>query len=124
MAISPETVTVLGRNVKATDAAWLGLDLDGADLLIQATIMWVIIGSDAAPVDLHLRAPWWHPDDGPRPDPPEMYYRVRPRMKVGKRWRGDMVKSVAFERWDGKWRLAVEVDDRKKAVVSASSHRA
>lgn len=103
LPVSPETVTVLGNRVKKSSPAWRGLDLENADLATQATIMLVICGPDEAPPDLHLRVPWWHPDDGPAPSPPEMYYRVRPRMEPGKKWKGKKVESVAFERWRGEW---------------------
>jgi hypothetical protein len=120
--ISPETVTVLGRNVKETDAMWRGLDLDNADLLAQSTLMMMVCGSREAPFDLHLRTPWWHPDDGPAPTPPEMFYRVRPKMKVGKKWKNNIVRSVTFERVSGKWRLAVSfspvADDLRRSIAA------
>lgn len=108
--VSPETCTVLGYRVKASDPRWAGLDLDKADLIMQSTLMLCVCGPDDAPIDAHLRAPWWHPDDGPAPDPPEMYFRVRPRMQAGKKWEGRKVKFVAFERFSGKWGLAIEFE--------------
>jgi hypothetical protein len=107
LPITPETVTVLGRRVKANSPMWAGLDLANADLRMQASILLMTIGPDA-PVDLHLSAPWWHPEDGPPPSPPEMWYRVRPRMQPGKKWKGRKVQTVQFERWSGKWCLAIE----------------
>jgi hypothetical protein len=46
---------------------WAGLDFARAELRNRS-----IWGQD-----YHLDVPFWHPDDGEPPDPPEMYYRVR-----------------------------------------------
>lgn len=107
--VSPETVTVLGSRVKATDAAWLGLDLANAEPRTQNTLSLFVFGPDGAGLDLHLDVPWCHPDDQTgSPADFDCRYRVRPRMEPGKRWKGKMVKSVAFERWRGEWFIAVE----------------
>lgn len=107
--VSAETCTVLGYKVKTRDPEWAGLDLDRADLLQQSTLMLAICGPNDAPPDLHLSVPWCHPDDRARGEEPDgCYYRVRPRMEPGKKWAGKKVKAVAFERWAGKWFLAIE----------------
>jgi hypothetical protein len=95
---------------------WTGLNLARADLLIQATMMMCVCGHDVAPFDLHLSVPWCHPEDqtGTDDDWNDCYYRVRPKMEAGKRWKGRMIESVYFERVDGKWRLAVKFQDKPK----------
>jgi hypothetical protein len=73
--------------------------------------MLAICGKDAPP-DIHLRVPWCHPEDrtGTAEDWHDCIYRVRPKMQPGKRWQGQKIKSVMFERWDGKWWIAYEID--------------
>ena len=105
LPVSPETCTVNGNRVKATDASWAGLDLANAEPRVQNTLALAVAGQDAAPPDIHLTVPWRHPEDGGDFD---CRYRVRPKMEAGKKWRGQKVRSVAFERWDGKWFLAIE----------------
>jgi hypothetical protein len=109
--VSPETVTVLGYKVKAGRPIWEGLFMDRAEPATQSTLMLAVCGPHEAPLDIHLRVPWCHPEDrdGTDNDWNDCIYRVRPRMEVGKKWKGKMVKSVAFERWDGKWWIAYEV---------------
>lgn len=107
--VAPETVTVLGNKVKAADASWLGLDLDKAEPRVQASVLMMMLGPNDAPLDIHLNVPWCHPDDrADGMDDDDCTYRVRPRMQPGKKWKGKLVKSVAFERWDGKWFIAIE----------------
>lgn len=107
--VSPETCTVLGSKVKETDPRWTGLDLSRAAVLTQSNLMRWIAGSDA-PYDLHLNVPWWHPMDGIPPDPPDMWYRVRAKMEPGKKWKGRKIKSVAFEKSNGDWWIAIDFD--------------
>ena len=85
--VSPSNCTVLGREVTVDDDAWHGLDFDHPE---TAALEYSIWGTD-----YHLRVPWWGPDDGPPPEPPEMYYRVRPKRARGAR----------FEKQDGRWML-------------------
>lgn len=107
--VSPETVTVLGYKVKATDPMWTGLDLANAEPRQQASIMLAMVGADEAPPDIHLNVPWMHPEDRARdPGDDGCRYRVRPRMEPGKKWKGRKVKSVAFERYSGQWFIAVD----------------
>lgn len=108
-AVAPDTVTVLGRRWKATDAAWRGLDFANAQLRTQSTLMLYVCGPDAAPYDLHLNVPYSHPDDDPCLWEGAMY-RVRPIAEPGKRWRRRMVDDVAIEPSPGKeppWEIVV-----------------
>jgi hypothetical protein len=92
--VAPDTVTVLGYRVKATDARWRGLDFNSAELRKTATAMAYFLGS-AAPFDLHLNVPFCYP--GEQAAAYEgIKYRVRPQAKVGKFWQGCMVRSVAI----------------------------
>lgn len=102
--VSPDTITVLGYRVKESDPAWTGLDLANAEPRVQSTMWLAIAGADEAPPDIHLNVPWKHPDDK---DYDGCMYRVRPRMESGKKWKGRKVVSASFERWDGKWYIAV-----------------
>ena len=102
--VNAQTCTVNGSHRKAGGPAWLGLDMTMAEPRQQSTIMMAVIGGKA-PQDVHLRVPFRHPDDA---IDPETFYRVRPKAEIGKKWKGATVKSVAFERWDGKWWIAVE----------------
>ena len=112
--VSPETVTVLGNRVKETSPAWTGLDLARAEPAVQNTMFLMICGAADAPRDKHLRVPWCHPEDQTgSPDDFDCIYRVRPRMEPGKKWKGRKVKEVDFERWNGKWWLAVEFANPK-----------
>ncbi len=79
--ISADRVTINGYRYKTESPAWAGLDLTKA--VERHYSIW---GKD-----YHLDVPFWHPDDGPHPDPPEMRYRVRPR-RVREHFerRGDM----------------------------------
>lgn len=111
--VAPETITVLGYRVKADDPRWLGLNLAKAEPRMQASLMLAIAG-DEAPEDIHLSVPWCHPDDRANGmDDDACRYRVRPRMKSGKRWKGRKVVSVAFERWNGKWFIAIGYKGRQ-----------
>lgn len=105
LPVNPETVTVLGHKVKATNPIWAGLDLANAEPRTQNTMALACFGSEEADIDIHLSVPWKHPDDS---GPFDCHYRVRPRMESGKKWKGRKVKSVAFERWSGQWFLAIE----------------
>jgi hypothetical protein len=58
VAVSPETVTVLGYSVKEGDPMWRGLDFDKAEPRQQASIMVAMVGQDAAPPDIHLNVPY------------------------------------------------------------------
>lgn len=108
IAVGPETITVLGHKVKATDPSWTGLDLANAEPRTQNTLSIACFGPNDAGVDIHLDVPWCHPaDQTGRPEDFDCRYRVRPRMEVGKKWKGKIVKSIAFERWDGQWFIAV-----------------
>lgn len=80
--INPGNCTVNGYIVKETDPDWTGLDFTNCEL--RHFSIW---GED-----YHLRVPWWHPEDGPAPNPPEMYYRVRPKSQ-----------SDTFYQDDGVW---------------------
>jgi hypothetical protein len=100
---------VLGNKVKATDPMWAGLDLNRADLLCQSSLAIACFGPDGAPPDMHLSVPWCHPEDQTgSPDDFDCWYRVRPRMEVGKKWKGKRVAGVCFELYGGKWFLAIE----------------
>lgn len=108
--VSPETVTVLGYNVKANDPMWIGLDLSRAEPRQQNSLLLAIAGPHDG-TDIHLNVPFVHPDDAAAGMKDEgCRYRVRPKMRVGKKWHGKTVSSVAFERWDGKWVIAVETE--------------
>ncbi len=111
--VSPETITVLGHRVKPTDPMWTGLDLDNAEPRTQNTLSLACFGQDEAGIDIHLDVPWCHPEDRARGHDFDCRYRVRPKMEAGKKWKGKMVKSVAFERWTGKWYLAIEFGGEK-----------
>lgn len=70
LPVTPETVTVLGYPVKATDPAWTGLDFAHAEIRENGLVEG----------DHHLRVPWAHRQD--RPDYwMGTHYRVRPRRK-------------------------------------------
>ena len=109
--VTPETTEVLGGRWKATDPGWRGLAFSHpkATIRIQSKLMLTLSGRDA-PYDLHLDVPFNDPDDGPIPDPPQMYYRVRPRAEAGKRWLGRSVRDVKIEpdsERDPPWRIVV-----------------
>ena len=104
--VTAKTVTVNGNRVRASSPAWLGLDISKADPRQQSTMMLFAVGADA-PVDVHLRVPFTHPDDTIDTG---IFYRVRPKMEVGEKWQGKIVESVAFERWDGEWYIAVRFE--------------
>ena len=98
--VAPDTVTVLGNCYKATCPAWRGLDFahKKVRLRYKSTLMMYVCGYENAPFDLHLDVPWWHPEDGPPPCEPEMYYRVRPRARAGSQWHNRTVRFVKIER--------------------------
>lgn len=86
MPVTPETVTVLGYRVKATDPAWTGLNWSDVVEREKSTLMvFVCGGADNAPDDHHLSVAWMHPNDqaaGYANDPDIwVRYRVRPRRK-------------------------------------------
>ena len=101
--VSPKNITVNGWIVTPKHPAWLGLDMSKAEPRQNSALMMSVLG-DAAPVDAHLSVPFQHPSDTTNWG---VSYRVRPRMEPGGEWRGRIVKSVAFERWDGEWYIAV-----------------
>ena len=103
LKVSPKTITVNGSRVTAKHPAWLGLDMINAEPRQQSSLMLFAVGSDT-PIDVHLRVPFQHPDDTVDSG---CFYRVRPKMEVGEKWQGKIVQSVAFERWDGDWFIAV-----------------
>ncbi len=105
LPVDRSTVTVLG-SVWGPKAPWAGLDFANARVRNQSTLMMMIAGKDA-PYDHHLDVPFIHPDDGPLSEA-ECVYRVRPRMKPGKRWQGRKVRSVQFVRQDAGWALDVQ----------------
>jgi hypothetical protein len=45
------------------------------------------------------------------------YYRVRPRMEAGKKWKGRKVIAVDFERVSGAWRIALTVVTNKADIA-------
>lgn len=98
LPVDHTTCTVLGSRAKsADDPLWAGLDLSRAELREWTD-------------DHHLGVPWLHPEDQLRwKDDPDYWaiYRVRPKMEPGKKWKGKRVENVAFERWSGKWWLAI-----------------
>lgn len=103
--VTPVSVTVLGFEVKANSPAWRGLDLKRAEPRQQSSLMLSVLGHDS-PLDIHLNVPFQHPEDTISDD---VFYRVRPRMEVGKKYNGKIVKSVAFERWGDDWFIALEL---------------
>lgn len=112
--VDPTTITVLGNRVKETEPMWTGLDLANAEPRTQSSLMLLVCGRDKAPEDVHLCVPWNHPQDTKDGIDGECRYRVRPRVEVGKKYKGKRVTSVAFERWDGKWWIAIRVEERQK----------
>lgn len=110
--VSPETVTVLGYRVKATDPMWAGLDFDRAEPRQQNAALLAIAGPHEG-LDVHLSVPFLHPEDKARGAKHDgCAYRVRPRAEVGKRWKGKRVGAVAFEKWNGKWVIAITSSSR------------
>ena|ERR1043166_3164719 len=109
--VTHKTVTVNG-SVWRESAPWSGLSFERAKPRVQSTMMMAVCGSTEAPLDIHLDVPWCHPAD--QTDTPEDWndcvYRVRPRMEVGKKWKGKKITFVAFENWDGKWYVAYDVE--------------
>jgi hypothetical protein len=119
--ISPGTVEVLGSRWKADEPAWSGLAFSHPEtsVMTQSTLFLMLVGPKKAPYDLHLRVPFEHPDDGPIPDPPDMYYRVRPRAEVGRRWLGRKVVAVDIEAapdMDPPWRIKVTFAGNAKST--------
>jgi hypothetical protein len=59
---------------------WAGLMFDHPDCRVrsQSTLMLALVGSKAAPEDVHIDVPFLHPEDGGR-GWDEAWYRVRPR---------------------------------------------
>ena len=101
--VTAKTITVNGSRVTSKSPAWLGLDMSKAEPRQQSTMMLFAVGAHA-PIDVHLSVPFQHPDDTVDHG---CFYRVRPKMEVGEKWQGKTVGSVAFERWDGEWFIAV-----------------
>ena len=104
--VTAKTVTVNGNRVRASSPAWLGLDMSKAEPRQQSTLMLFVDGA-AAPTDVHLRVPFQHPGDTVDSG---CFYRIRPRVITGAAWENKIVKSVAFERWDGEWYIAVRFE--------------
>ena len=117
--VEPKSVKILGNKPKGVDdPLWAGLDLARAEPRTQSTLMLAICGQDEAPEDIHLAVPWCHPEDQTgSADDFDCIYRVRPRMEAGKMWKRRTVESVAFERWDGEWFIAVEFSVADKPVA-------
>lgn len=110
--VAPETVEVLGSRWKSTTPAWKGLAFSHPEAVImtQSTLFLALVGPKEAPFDLHLNVPFNHPDDGPVPDPTDMFYRVRPRAEAGRKWNGRKVEAVAIEPdadRDPPWRIVI-----------------
>ena len=84
--------------------------MEDAEPRVQSTLMLAVCGQAEAPFDIHLDVPWCHPEDRTGDDAEDFdcRYRVRPKMQTGKKWKGQTFKQIAFERWDGKWFIAVE----------------
>jgi hypothetical protein len=90
--VAPDTIEVLGHKVKATDAAWTGLDWSR------------VVSAEKT----RLRVLWCHPDDQTgSPDDFDCVYAIYPRAEPGKRWRRRMVDDVWFEFDDGRWFVTV-----------------
>lgn len=108
--VAHDTVTVNGSKWKER-APWSGLFFNKAEPAVQSTMMMAVCGRADAPLDIHLRVPWCHPDDqdGTDKDWKDCIYRVRPRMEVGKKYKREVVTFVAFESWGGKWYIAYDV---------------
>lgn len=106
--VGPDNCTVLGNKAKADSPLWTGLDLSRAMPATQSTLMLMVAGAQEAPIDIHLRVPWCHPDDQTGSlDDFDCIYRVRPCAEAGKRWKNRRVERVDFELWDGVWWLAI-----------------
>lgn len=76
--VSRVNSTVDGSSVRGSsgDWRWNGLDFAGATARDKSTMMEFIVGTDAAPLDVHLRVPF--PEE-------ETFHRVRPIWEVGDR---------------------------------------
>lgn len=79
--VLPGNSTVLGYPSKSY---WDGLQFDHAIVRGKSSMMVALVGTDAAPDDVHLSVPYRHPDD------PKVWkieqlarYRVRPKWEVG-----------------------------------------
>jgi hypothetical protein len=116
IAVSPETVTVLGYRVKESDPRWRGLNFDRAEPRTQNSLMLVAIGPHDFE-DVHLNVPFVHPEDKARGVKDDgCRYRVRPKIQAGKKWKGKLVTAVSFERWDGKWFIAIKTTTPTQGV--------
>ena len=101
-----------GSRVTSKSPAWLGLDMSKAEPRQQSTMMLFAVGAHA-PIDVHLSVPFQHAGDTVDHG---CFYRVRPKMDVGGKWEGKIVKSVAFERWGDAWYIAVEFEREGRAI--------
>lgn len=93
--VTAASCTVNGSHFGQTSPVWRGLWLPRARRRERSTLMLAVLGK-AAPPDHHLDVPWWHPEDGPHPWPPEMKYRVRPKHRY---------RAWHFRRIGGVWHL-------------------
>ena len=117
--VGPKTITVNGSRVTAKHPGWLGLDMSNAEPRQQSSLMLFAVGSNT-PIDVHLRVPFQHPGDTVDSG---CFYRVRPKMEVGKKWEEKIVKSVAFERWGDAWYIAVELESEGERDKPAPQRR-
>jgi hypothetical protein len=105
--VTADNTTVLGHRVKATSPMWAGLDFDGAEPRQQNSAILAIAGPHEG-LDVHLSVPFLHPEDKARGMKHDgCMYRVRPRAQVGKKFGGRKVTAVAFEKWNGRWCIAI-----------------
>lgn len=100
LPVGPDTCSVNGSRYKANSPVWLGLDFSRAEIRTQSWLMVGMLGSHEASYDLHLNVPFCHPDDQPGGWEDGTYYRVRPLMEPGRKWKGRKVSDVAIKRDD------------------------
>ena len=109
LKVGPQAATVNGSHYRTGSAVWRGLKMSEAEPRAQSAMMVAVCGADRAPIDIHLQSPFRdHDDDGLDAT---VFYRVRPKMEAGKKWKGRMVDFVCFEKIDGEWWIAVKLGD-------------
>ena len=114
LKVGPQTATVNGTHYRTGSAVWRGLKMSEAEPRAQSAMMVAVCGADRAPIDIHLQSPFRdHDEDGLDAT---VFYRVRPKMEVGKKWKGRMVDFVCFEKIDGEWWIAVKLGDNEEAA--------
>lgn len=120
--VATDTVTVLGSRWKPTDPAWRGLLFRHPECSVwtQSTLMLAMVGR-GAPHDLHLRVPFWHPENAqqPAPEKPDSFYRVRPHARAGGQWNKIRVKAVVIEpdpERDPPWRIVVTYAGKVRTI--------